>query len=180
MAGALPPGLTLTAAGVLAGTPTTASLSPVSFTIRGTDANGCFAELIYTITIAAAPAVCPPITISPATLPNGTVGVPYSQTITGSGGTAPYTFTVTSGALPAGLTLTPAGVVSGTPTANAISTFTIRGTDANGCFAELTYVVLIAAAVPTLPAGLLAHARPRLDRGRVFAAASARSIGLIA
>jgi type VI secretion system secreted protein VgrG len=44
---------------------------------------------------------CPTITIGPATLPDGTVGVPYSQTISGSGGAAPYTFDVTSGTLPA-------------------------------------------------------------------------------
>lgn len=94
---------------------------------------------------------CPVITLAPATLPNGTVGVAYSQTITGSGGTAPYTFTVTSGALPAGLTLTSTGVLSGTPTTSATSTFTIRGTDANGCFAERAFTISITTAVPTLP-----------------------------
>lgn len=145
--GTLPAGLTLTAGGVLSGTPTTAGSSTV--TIRATDANGCFASVVYTIVIAAA--VCPTITLSPATLPNGTTGVAYSQTITGSGGTGPYVFTVPAGNLPAGLTLTTAGVVSGTPTAPGPATFTIRGTDANGCFAELPYTVTIAAAVPTLP-----------------------------
>jgi hypothetical protein len=151
-AGALPAGLTLTTAGLLAGTPTTAG--PATFTIRATDANGCFAELSYTITIAAAPVpppVCPAITISPATLPGGTVGVPYTQTITGSGGTPPYTFGVTAGTLPPGLTLTAAGVLAGTPTTAGSSTFTIRGTDAVGCFAERSYTIAIATAVPTLP-----------------------------
>ena len=42
-----------------------------------------------------------------------------------------------SGALPAGLTLTAAGVLSGTPTTAGITVFTIRGTDASGCFAEI-------------------------------------------
>ena len=151
-AGALPAGLTLTPAGVLAGTPTTAGAS--TFTIRGTDANGCFASVAYAITIAAAPLPppgCPPITLAPPTLPNGTVGVAYTLTIVGSGGTAPYTFGVTAGALPAGLTLTSAGVLAGTPTTAGASTFTIRGTDANGCFAELPYAVTIIIPVPTLP-----------------------------
>ena len=58
-----------------------------------------------------APAACPIITIAPPTMPIGTVGVAYSQTLTASGGTAPYTFSVTAGTLPAGLTLTAGGVL---------------------------------------------------------------------
>jgi type VI secretion system secreted protein VgrG len=150
-AGVLPAGVTLTPAGLLAGTPTTAGTSTV--TIRGTDANGCFATVSYTIIIAAAPppATCPPITVSPLTVPDGTVGVAYSQTLTGSGGLAPYTFGVTAGVLPAGVTLTPAGLLAGTPTTPGTTTFTIRGTDANGCFAERAFTMSPTAAVPTLP-----------------------------
>jgi hypothetical protein len=105
-----------------------------------------------TVTTACAAGTCPTITLSPATLPGGTTGVAYTQTITGSGGTAPYTFAVTSGVLPAGLNLSSAGVLSGTPTANGSSTFTIRGTDANGCFASLSYTIVMISPVPTLPA----------------------------
>jgi hypothetical protein len=146
--GTLPTGLTLTAGGVLSGTPT----APGSFTvtIRAIDANGCFADIVYTIVITSAPG-CPVIDFTPPTLPGGTIGVPYAQTFTGTGGTAPYIFTVTSGALPAGLTLTPGGVLSGTPTTAGPTTFTIRATDANGCFVQRTYAVAIATAVPTLP-----------------------------
>ncbi|HXG54009.1 MAG TPA: putative Ig domain-containing protein, partial [Vicinamibacterales bacterium] len=152
--GTLPAGLTLTAAGVLAGTPTAAGT--FTFTVRGTDANGCFASLVFTVVIAAAPVpppVCPVITILPASLPNGTVGVAFSQTLTGSGGPGPFTFGVTAGTLPAGLTLTPAGVLAGTPTAAGTSTATIRGTAANGCFAELSLAstIVLPVPVPTLP-----------------------------
>jgi hypothetical protein len=94
---------------------------------------------------------CPAVTLSPTTLPNGTVGVAYSQTITGSGGTAPYTFGVTAGSLPAGLTLTSAGSLSGTPITPGTTTSTIRGTDANGCFAERSFTMSPTTAVPTLP-----------------------------
>jgi uncharacterized repeat protein (TIGR01451 family) len=126
-------------------------------------------------------AACPVITLSPATLPNGTMGVAYSQTITGSGGTAPYSFGVTAGALPAGLTLTSAGVLAGTPTTNGTFTFTIRGTDANGCFAELAYTIIIISPVPTLPqwgasllaAGLLGLGYLRLRRRSAAAARTA-------
>ena len=151
-AGTLPAGVTLTTAGLLSGTPTTAGSS--TFTIRGTDANGCFAELSYTIVIAAAPPpppVCPTITLSPPTLPNGTVGVAYSQTIVGNGGNAPYSFGVTAGALPAGVTLTAAGLLAGTPTTAGSSTFTIRGTDVDACFGQLSYTIVIAAAPPPPP-----------------------------
>ena len=79
------------------------------------------------------------------------MGVPYSQTFTGSGGTAPYVFGVTVGTLPAGLTLTAAGLLSGTPVAIGTTGVTIRGTDANGCFAERTYAFTILTSVPTLP-----------------------------
>ncbi|MEO6221604.1 MAG: ice-binding family protein, partial [Vicinamibacterales bacterium] len=143
--GTLPAGVTLSSSGLLSGTPTTAGTSVV--TIRGTDANGCFAEVIYTIVIAPAiptPTVCPVLTLAPLVLPSGTLGVAYSVTITGSGGTAPYLFGVISGTLPAGLTLTSAGVLSGTPTTVGTSVVTIRGTDANGCFAEVVYTIIVA------------------------------------
>ena len=172
--GTLPAGLTLTSAGVLAGTPTTAGTS--TFTVQGTDTNGCLGTIAYTIIIAAAPPVppvCPTITLSPSTLPNGTVGVAYSQTILGSGGTAPYSFGVTSGTLPPGLTLTPAGVLAGTPTTAGSSTFTIRGTDANGCFAEITYTIVVAAAPPVPPVcPVVTVSPPALPNGTVGVAYS--------
>jgi hypothetical protein len=151
-AGTLPPGLTLTSAGVLAGTPTAAGTS--TFTVRATDANGCTANIAYTVVIAPAvpvPPVCPAITLAPSSLPNGTVGVAYVQTVTGSGGTGPYSFGVTAGALPAGVILTSGGVLSGTPSAAGPATFTVRGTDANGCFATVSYTFTVAAPPPVPP-----------------------------
>jgi hypothetical protein len=151
--GALPAGLTLTAAGVLSGTPTVAGT--FTFTIRATDASGCFVSRSYTIIITAAgvppPAVCPVITFGPATLPNGALGVFYSQTLTGSGGTAPYVFTGVGGLFPTGLGLTTPTVLSGTPTVAGFFNFAIRVTDANGCFADRPFTVQIADVVPTLP-----------------------------
>ena len=96
-------------------------------------------------------AACPVITIAPPTAPNGTVGVAYTQTLTATGGTGPYTFSVISGALPAGLTLTAGGVLAGTPTTPGTSTFTIRATDGAGCPGFVTYTMVIPTAVPTLP-----------------------------
>jgi hypothetical protein len=153
IAGALPAGLTLTAAGVLSGIPTVAGT--YTFTIRATDANGCFASLAYTIIITAAgvppPPVCPAVTFGPATLPNATVGVFYTQTLTGSGGTGPYVFTGVGGAFPPGIGFTSANVIAGTPTVAGTSNFALRVTDANGCFADRPFTVVTIAAVPTLP-----------------------------
>jgi type VI secretion system secreted protein VgrG len=145
-AGTLPTGLTLTPAGVLSGTLSAAGT--FTFTVRAVSANGCFGERSYTVVVA--PAGCPAIALSPPTLPTATQGVAYTQTIAGSGGTAPYTFTVSSGTLPAGLTLTAAGVLAGTPTTAGTTPFTIRAVDANGCFVERAYTFTVVAAVPTL------------------------------
>ncbi len=71
-----------------------------------------------------------PLAVSTASLPDGTVGTAYSQTLSASGGTAPYTWAVASGTLPAGLNLSSAGVLSGTPTAAANSSFSVSATDA--------------------------------------------------
>ena len=72
------------------------------------------------------------LTLSAATLPTGTVGVAYSSTLSASGGTTPYAWTIASGTLPAGLSLSSQGVISGTPTANATSTFTVQVSDSAG------------------------------------------------
>lgn len=85
---------------------------------------------------------CPEIAISPATLPDATVGLAYNQTISASGGTAPYTYSVTMGSLPTGLTLNSStGVLSGTPTAGGTFTFTVTATDNEGCTGTATYTI---------------------------------------
>jgi hypothetical protein len=133
--GALPDGLTLSPAGVLSGTPT--SRATATFTVTATDANGCTGSQSYTVTPA-----CPVITVGPATLPNGTVGSAYAQTITATGGTTPHVFAVTAGALPDGLTFTSTGTLSGTPTSIASQTFTVTATDALGCTGTRTYTIV--------------------------------------
>jgi large repetitive protein len=101
-----------------------------------------------------------PVTVSPASLPNGAVAAAYTQTITASGGVAPYGFAVTAGALPAGLTLTSGGTLSGTPTAGGTFNFTISATDSSGAPGPFTgsqaYTVTIAPPTIVLPATALA------------------------
>ena len=159
--GTLPTGLTLSSAGVLSGTPTAGG--SFTFTITGTDSStgtGPYtASQSYTVTVAA-----PTITLSPTTLPGGTKGTAYSQTVSASGGTSPYTFARTSGTLPTGLTLSSAGVLSGTPTAAGSYTFTITGTDSSTGTGPYTgsqaYTVTISLALSptTLPAAAVGSA----------------------
>ncbi len=76
--------------------------------------------------------LAPIITLSPSSaLASTTVGVTYAQTIAANGGTGPYTFAVTGGSLPGGLTLTNTGTLSGTPAMTGSFTFTITATDSS-------------------------------------------------
>ncbi len=147
LSGTLPAGLTLSSGGVLSGSPTT--LGSSTATIQATDGSGCPGVTAYTIVIASA--TCPVITVTPSTLPTGTVGAAYSQLSTASGGTGAYTFTVLSGALPLGLTLSSGGVLSGTPTTAGSILVTIEATDGSACPGTTAYTIVIAAGVPTLP-----------------------------
>lgn len=93
------------------------------------------------------PGAFEPVSVAPATLPGGTVGTAYRQVITASGGVgAPYTFAVTSGALPDGLALAADGTLSGTPAVAGTFTFTVTATDGVDNTGTATYVVTIAAA----------------------------------
>jgi large repetitive protein len=70
-----------------------------------------------------------PVTYTTTSLPNGSNGVAYSQTIVTTGGVAPITYTVGTGRLPAGLKLNSTGTVIGTPSSSGTSIFTINATD---------------------------------------------------
>jgi subtilisin-like proprotein convertase family protein len=84
---------------------------------------------------------CPTLAFSPATLPSPILNLPYSQAITASAGTAPYTYAVTAGALPPGFTLSAGGTLAGTLTALAAYGFTVTATDANGCTGSQAYTL---------------------------------------
>lgn len=170
--GALPAGLVLdTATGVINGTPTTAATS--NFTVTAADASGCLGSRPYTITIAAAG--CPVITLNPTTLPAGVTGTPYSQSVIASGGTPPYTYAVSSGSLPTGLTLdSSTGSIAGVPGQPGLFTFTVRATDAASCLGARQYTVTIVAGViagiPTLGPLALALMAAVIGIAGVFAA----------
>jgi large repetitive protein len=147
-AGALPAGLALSSAGVISGTPTTSG--SFNFTVTAKDGDGFTGSKAYSLTVSA-----PTIMVSPATLPAATAETAYSQTLIASGGTGSYTYAVSAGALPAGMSLIPTtGVLSGTPTAVGSFSFTITATDSStspGPYkGTATYTLIVNAGTATL------------------------------
>ncbi len=124
-AGALPSGLALSTGGALSGTPTSAGTS--QFTVQLSDANILTATKVFTLATGSAPVISTASVLAP-----GNVGSSYSTALAASAGTAPYTWALNSGALPEGVTLSEAGVLSGIPTSVTTSNFTLRLQDALG------------------------------------------------
>jgi len=94
---------------------------------------------------------CPAIAVS-GSLPNGTVGTLYAGVITASGDDGPYTFSVASGTLPGGLTLSAGGVLAGTPVATGTFLFNVQATVANGCSGNTSFTVNVVPAPIVLTA----------------------------
>ena len=131
--GKLPAGLTLNSStGAVTGTPTASG----SFSIQATDSQGnmgmCHDSQGNPVGSACTITINPGLSVTCGTTNTGIVGSAFnSGSIKVTGGTAPYTFSVGTGTLPAGLTLNAStGAVTGTPTASG--TFTIKVTDAKG------------------------------------------------
>lgn len=141
VSGSLPTGVTFSSSGVVSGTPLASGT--FNFTLRVTDAATQMADKSYQLVVAA-----PAIALAPATLPGGQVAQAYAQTLTASGGVAPYTFAVTTGALPAGLTLSAGGTLSGTPTAAGSFNITVTATDQHGFQGSQAYTLGINQPVP--------------------------------
>jgi len=142
-AGTLAPGLSVSASGVISGTPTKAG--DYQFSLRVTDAAASTVTVAEDLWIGAGsvpiapppPPATPPPVATPVTIPYpgidpGLVGVAYTKTFLAAGGTTPYTWSVATGNLPPGLAFSTAGVLSGTPTAYGDYLFSVRVTDASG------------------------------------------------
>lgn len=125
--GALPNGLTMapstTSTVTISGTPTAVGTS--QFTIQVVDSASDTSSEALGIVVSKPE----PLTILTNSLPNGTVNSPYSANLEANGGTLPYKWAIISGSLPVGLSLTSAGLISGTPGASGTSSFTVQVTD---------------------------------------------------
>lgn len=141
VAGTVPPGIILSQGPgdhdlTLAGIPTAGGA--YQFTIRSEDAVGHFMQKTFTLSVAG---------IDQATLPDGQVGIAYADTLTASNLTLPFTWSISSGTLPAGLSLNSAsGAIFGTPTATGDSTFTVQVTDGLAISCTRQYTLHVSAA----------------------------------
>lgn len=116
----------LSSAGQLSGTPTVPG--SYSFTVQVSDSAGNTTSGSVAIVVSPAPLRL----VSVNTLPNGVVSSPYPiQIFSAAGGTEPYTYSITQGSLPAGLTFSN-GQITGTPTASGLATFTVVVKDSTG------------------------------------------------
>jgi hypothetical protein len=126
--GALPGGVTFNGSvpgtGTLSGTAAISTQGAYPLTITASNGEGTATTKSFTLT------VVPPVSITTTSLPEATATVPYSTTLAASGGKTPYTWSLSSGTLPAGLTLSSAGIISGTPSGVAgTATFVVKVTD---------------------------------------------------
>ncbi|WP_219114458.1 putative Ig domain-containing protein, partial [Janthinobacterium sp. UMAB-56] len=168
--GSLPAGLTLNSSGLLSGTPTAGG--SFTLTVQAADAHLFTGTQSYTIVVSSAT-----LSLTPATLPNPLAEAPYSATLTAAGGTAPYTFSVSSGSLPAGLSLnTATGVLSGTTNVAGSFTFSLRASDSSTGVgapfsASNSYTLAVAAPTLTLTPGSLVAIRAGDAYSQQFTAA---------
>ena len=132
-----------------------------SFTIADNSLNGNPSTQTIAL-VGTGASLAPTISLSPSggTLPAGTVGVAYSQSFVASGGTSPYTYSITGGSLPTGLTLSSGGVLSGALTsAGGAFNFTITATDSSSgpSTGHASYVLTINQGTATVSLGSLAQ-----------------------
>ncbi|MGH9450967.1 MAG: putative Ig domain-containing protein, partial [Terriglobia bacterium] len=138
VSGQLPPGLSMSSSGVISGTPTTAGAF-VNITVQTDDSAGETAQQLLSLLVAVTAPVSTSGTplsqlqILAANLPLADLNQPYDATLSAASGAPPYTWAVSSGSLPPGLTLNSnSGQISGSPTKSGNFTMTITARDAIG------------------------------------------------
>jgi RHS repeat-associated protein len=150
ISGAVPTGLSLNlSTGVISGSPTGSGTS--SFTVQATDSSSPSPEsATASLSITVAPTAL--LAVTTTSLTGATQGVNYSQAVKASGGITPYSWSILSGALPAGLSLDPStGTITGAPTASGTLNFTVQVTDSSTPTAQTaTQALSIAVAASAL------------------------------
>ncbi len=169
--GSLPPGMYLDTSGLISGTPY--STGSFSFTAMVTDAAAASTQGAFTITVTDGASS---VSILTSSLSSGTVGSSYSEWISVSGGSSPYTWTITSGSLPSGLSLdSDTGVISGTPSASGDYSFTVVASDIFGVTASMSYTISITGGSLTINESTLPSASPGASYSTTFSVSGGTS-----
>ncbi len=150
----LPEGLTIvdgTPSGTIMGTPTQEEAGQTVVEIAVADSGGVAASRVFTLTVSDPD----PVFISQTTIPDGAVDVAYSETVRVVGGVPPYSWRVSSGALPPDLALSDTDsdrvTISGTPRQSGTFTFALEASDSLDDSAEVTYELFIVAGLLEVP-----------------------------
>jgi hypothetical protein len=144
----LPPNMTVNSStGTLGGTPSSAGVFSVTITVKDSAIPPQTVSQTYSITISANAVLT---IVAPTPMQNGVVASPYYLGLTAVGGTAPYTWSLFSGTLPAGLTFTSDGVLKGTPTHAGNYSFTVEVKDSASAAAVLPLAMTVTSNSPTL------------------------------
>lgn len=168
VAGTLPQNLSLNpTTGVIFGTPTARGTS--SFTVQVVDTGGQTDTQALSILINPSS----PPTITTTSLPGGTVGLPYSETLQATGGTGTLVWSLSAGSLPANLSVSSTGTISGTPTTAGTSNFTVKVTDALAQSDTQALSIAISAALTITTTSL-----PAATVGNAYSAQLQRSGGV--
>jgi hypothetical protein len=120
--------------------------STSQFPVNSFQSSNYWVDVVFNTTAQGAP-----LAVTTTSLPGGTQGTAYSQTLTAGGGTSPYTWSLASGStLPAGLALSSNGIISGTPSATGTTSFTVKVTDSSSPVqtAQATLSITITSSVP--------------------------------
>lgn len=157
--GALPKGLSLSSStGTISGSARVSGTFTFTATVTDSASPVETASVTLTLTFAAATQTAPPagpLAITTSSLPSGSNGIAYAATLAASGGTPAYTWSITAGSLPPGLTLAATtGVISGTPTATGTTNFTVAVTDnANPAATQSLATAITIVTIPAAPTG---------------------------
>jgi hypothetical protein len=147
--------------------------SPATVTVAATSAADTTKSAGATVTV-----TVPTLSLTTASLPNGTTGVAYSATLAATGGTTPYTWSILSGLLPAGIGLgTTTGIISGTPSTAASYTVTVQVTDAAGQHTSALFTVVVVLCTSCLPPSVTTTSLPNGLVGNAYTATLAATSG---
>lgn len=174
--GQLPSGLTLTASsGIISGTPTASGSFSFSVKVSDSGSPAQSATAALTMSVNGSTQNTSALAIGSTALPGATVGQSYTGALSVTGGTSPYNWTVAGGQLPRGLSMSPAGVISGTPSASGAFSFTVAVNDSSSpaLTASATVSITVAASAGSTgsPLAISSSSLPWGTEGTAYSAA---------